>query len=105
MTVENTVHLQQKAAVDTEVVHANLDAVAREIQDQLDALIAMVGSDPVFGAKFTDDPNGIKARLHGALTGTKTMAKTWAELADGQRKTAVNKQREEDDRVDHLEAI
>ncbi|MGW0250980.1 hypothetical protein ACWDYH_30565 [Nocardia goodfellowii] len=99
MTVENTVNLQKKAAVDTKVVHDRLETVANEIQAQLDALIAMVGSDPVFGAKFTDDPNGLKVRLQGALTGTRTMAKTWGELADGQTKTAADKEKEEDARV------
>ncbi|MEV6273929.1 hypothetical protein [Nocardia sp. NPDC051832] len=105
MTVENTVHLQMKAADDTDLVNTGLLAIARDIKAELDGLIAMVGSDPVFGAKFTDDPNGLKARLGHALEGTTKMAGTWGELAEGQRKTGADKQKGEGDRADHIEAI
>ncbi|MEV0762957.1 hypothetical protein [Nocardia sp. NPDC050435] len=79
-----------------------MNALADRVQAQLDSLIAIVGSDPVFGEKFMNDPKGLKYQLEGAVEGTRTMAESWGKLSAGQFKAARNNEIEEQKRHDQI---
>ncbi|TQM28763.1 hypothetical protein [Nocardia bhagyanarayanae] len=105
MDVESFVEKQRIAGTDTGKVRDRMDALADRVQAQLDSLIAIVSSDPVFGKKFMDDPKGLKYQLEGAVEGTRTMAKSWGKLSDGQFQNATNAEREEQKRREQFENI
>lgn len=95
MDVESFAEKQRIAGTDTGKVRDRMDGLADRVQTQLDSLIAIVSSDPVFGKKFMDDPKGLRNQLEGAVEGTRTMAASWGRLSDGQFTAARNAEAEE----------
>ncbi|MEU8896841.1 hypothetical protein AB0C65_13365 [Nocardia sp. NPDC048505] len=100
--VERFSEKQRTAGTDTAKVRDRMNSVADRVQEQLDTLISIVASDPVFGSKFMNDGNGLRAQLDGVVTGTRTMAESWGKLSDGQFKAAKNNEIEEQKRRDAL---
>ncbi|MFC9892446.1 hypothetical protein ACFVMC_02015 [Nocardia sp. NPDC127579] len=103
--VESYVEKLRTAGADTGKVRDRMDGLADRVQSQLDSLIAIISGDPVFGKKFMDDPKGLKYQLEGAIEGTRTMAKSWGKLSDGQYQTATNVQLEEQKRREQFGKI
>ncbi|WP_194817352.1 hypothetical protein [Nocardia sp. XZ_19_385] len=95
MTLERFSEKQRTAGTDTAKVRDRMNGLADRVQTQLDNLIAIVRSDPVFGSKFMDDAKGLKYQLEGAVEGTRTMAASWGKLSDGQFEAARNNEIEE----------
>ncbi|MEV0031873.1 hypothetical protein [Nocardia sp. NPDC050793] len=105
MDVESFVEKQRIAGIDTGKVRDHMNNIADQVQEQLDSLISIISSDPVFGKKFMDDPKGLKYQLEGAVEGTRTMAESWGKLSDGQFKAAKNAELEEQKRREQFENI
>ncbi|MEV4124614.1 hypothetical protein [Nocardia sp. NPDC049707] len=95
MTTEKYSEKLKASGTDSEKVRDRLNNTADRIQAQLDSLLAIVGSDH-FGSQFIDGPKGLKARLEGSVKGTRSQAKSWNNLADGQFKSADVAKKNED---------
>ncbi|WP_068067814.1 hypothetical protein [Nocardia xishanensis] len=97
MTTECYSEKLRSAGNETDKVRARLESISGRVQDQLNTLLAVIGSDN-FGSQYVkgNGSPGLKDRLQGAVDGTSTMAQSWANLSKGQYEAAVAAERNED---------
>ncbi|WP_431953516.1 hypothetical protein [Nocardia lijiangensis] len=105
MTTEQDSDRLERAGQKSELVSERLSLAANRIQDQLDHLLDIIGSDN-FGSKLVNDAKGLKPQLEGSVKGTRSQAESWASLAAGQFKAAkVARENEEIRRQQLLGAV
>ncbi|WP_431964070.1 hypothetical protein [Nocardia sp. bgisy134] len=106
MSVEQYSEKLKSSGYEADKVRARLESVANRVHDQLSTLLAVIGSDN-FGSKYVEGQgdNGLTTRLQGAVDGTHTMAKSWANLSQGQFEAAVVAERNEDEARRRIEQV
>ncbi|MFC9892452.1 hypothetical protein ACFVMC_02045 [Nocardia sp. NPDC127579] len=89
-TTERYSEKLRTAATETDKVRARLESISTRVQDQLNTLLAVIGSDN-FGSQYVkgNGSPGLTERLQGAVDGTTTMAQSWGTLSEGQFNAAV----------------